>query len=220
MIVVLGYLLISLAVVGPLVAIQQRNLARRHDQARDRAEREQQRSELIYTTAEEYYRRAIELLEKTVSLTPDNSPQRRELAQIYNDLAWALATYPDLELKVAENASTWPEWRAARARRTRISSDPRPGPLPRRRGQPLAGSRSPVSPLEDPIGCRRSPAALTPVAVGDVARRLGNQPEAERWCREVDVAEIRARYADERLFAQAVREAEDLLPLSLSAPTP
>lgn len=216
MIVVLGCLLISLAVVGPLVAIQQRNLARRHDQARDRAEREQQRGELIYTTAEEYYRRAIELLEKTVSLTPEDSPQRRELAQIYNDLAWALATYPDLELQVAENGID--------LARMAIGHAPDEPEYHQTLGLALyrAGKwREAVSPLEDAYrlaGDRRLP--LTPLLLAMSHAQLGNQPEAERWCREVDVAEIRARYADERLFAQAVREAEDLLPLSLSAPTP
>ncbi len=104
MITVLGGLLIALAIVGPLVALQQRNLARRHEEARAEAEKEQQRSELIYVTAEEYYRRAIELLEETVSETPAGSEQRRELAEIYNDLAWVLLTSPDLKLQIAENA--------------------------------------------------------------------------------------------------------------------
>ena len=104
MVAVLGGLLIALAIVGPLVAIQQRNLAQKHEDARAKAEKEQQRSELIYLTAEEYYRRAIDLLEKTVSGTPENSEQRRELALIYNDLAWVLVTSPDLELHAAENA--------------------------------------------------------------------------------------------------------------------
>lgn len=104
MIAVLGGLLIGLAIVGPLVAVQQRKLARKHEEARAKAEKEQQRSELIYVTAEEYYRRAIGLLEETVSETPAGSEQRRELAQIYNDLAWVLLTSPDLELQIAENA--------------------------------------------------------------------------------------------------------------------
>ena len=104
MIAVLGSLLVALAIAGPLAAVHERKLARKHDLARDRAEREKQRSELIYHTAEEYYRRAIDLLEKTVSATPQNSEQRRELAQIYNDLAWVIATSPDLEPPVTENA--------------------------------------------------------------------------------------------------------------------
>ena len=104
MIAVLGSLLLALAVAGPLIAVRERRLARRHDLARDRAEQEKQRSTLIYVTAEEYYRRAIELLEKTVSGTPQNSEQRRELAQIYNDLAWVITTSPDLESHVVENA--------------------------------------------------------------------------------------------------------------------
>ncbi len=97
-------LLLTLGVVGPLVAIQQRALARKHAEERDRAERAQEQVAQIYQTAEKSYRRAIELLETTVAALPDNLEQRRELAEIGNDLAWVLVTSPNLNPEARLNA--------------------------------------------------------------------------------------------------------------------
>jgi tetratricopeptide (TPR) repeat protein len=102
--VLFGGLLVFLAIAGPLVAVQQRSLARQHGEARQRAEEEQRRSELIYSTAEEHYRKAFDLLEETVSALPERSPSRRRLAEICNDLAWVLTTTPDLGPDVLEDA--------------------------------------------------------------------------------------------------------------------
>ena len=104
MIVLLVGLLLTLGVVGPLVAIQQRALARKHAEERDRAERAQEQATQIYQTAEKSYRRAIELLETTVAALPDNLEQRRELAEIGNDLAWVLVISPNLNPEAKSNA--------------------------------------------------------------------------------------------------------------------
>lgn len=104
MIALFAGLLLTLGVVGPLVAIQQRALARKHAEERDRAERAQEQAALIYQTAEKHSRRAFELLETIVMAQPDNLESRRELAEIANDLAWVLVISPHLHPEAKLNA--------------------------------------------------------------------------------------------------------------------
>lgn len=106
MIFLLGSLLLTLGVAGPLVAVQQRALAQKYAQQRNRAERAQQQATEIYLTAEKNYQRAFDLLETTIMVLPDNLEQRREMAEICNDLAWALIVSPDFNPKAKGNAAT------------------------------------------------------------------------------------------------------------------
>jgi tetratricopeptide (TPR) repeat protein len=216
MIAVLGSLLIALAIVGPLVAIQQRSLARKHDQARDQAEREKQRSELIYLTAEEYYRRAIDLLEKTVSGTPDNSAYRRELAQIYNDLAWGIVTYPDLEPHAAENGVE-----LARMAVRHVPDEPEYyqtlGVVYYRAGK----WQEAITALEKSIELDDdAPRPLAALFLAMSHAQLGNQREAQQWRDRVDASEIARALAGNEQFQRAIQEAQEDLPPSLRFLTP
>ena len=176
MVLLLGGLVIALAVAGPLVAVHERRLARRHDLARDRAEKEKQRSELIYMTAEEYYRRAIELLEETVSATPADSKEHRELAAIYNDLAWVIATSPDLEFHVADSA----------VELARMAIRHRPGVPEYYQTLGLVYYRAgnwqeAIEPLEKSMELEGKPLPLAALLLAMAHARLGNAKEAGRW---------------------------------------
>ncbi len=207
MVAVLGSLLVALAIAGPLIAMHERRLARQHDLARDRAEREKQRSTLIYVTAEEYYRRAIELLEKTVSATPQNSEQRRELAQIYNDLAWVIATSPDLESHVAENAVELGKM-AVRHMPDVPQYQQTLGIVYCRAGR----WDDAIAPLEKCADSATSqPQPLAAVLLALAHARLGHHDEARRWYEMALLAEAPADGPARRLFDQLRSEVQQLL---------
>ena len=206
MVFLLGGLVIALAVAGPLVAVHERRLARRHDQARDRAEKEKQRSELIYVTAEEYYRRAIELLEETVSATPADSKEHRELAAIYNDLAWVIATSPDLEVQVAENA----------VELARMALHHRPDVAEYYQTLGLVHYRAgnwqeAIGPLEKSIELEGKPLPLAALFLAMAHARLGNEKEAQRWYETGSAEALPVEGPMHEAFEAARGEARQLL---------
>ena len=200
-------LLLVLAVAGPLVAVQQRNLARKHEEARARAEKEQQRSERIYLTAEEYYRRAIELLEETVSETPEDSEQRRTLALIYNDLAWVLITSPDLELQVAENAVELAEM-ALRHTPDFPAAQKTLGMACYRAGK----WQEAIAPLEEYLSSGKDhPSPLAALFLAMSHAQLGNEIEAQEWYEKASSAAAAGHLLHHEQFEQARSEAIRLL---------
>ena len=205
--VILFGLLIALAIVGPLVAIQQRNLARQHENARASAERAQKRSELIYMTAEEYYRRAIDLLEETVSETPVDSEQRRELALIYSDLAWVLVTSPDLELQVAENAVELAEM-ALRHTPDFPAAQKTLGLAYYRAGR----WQEAITPLEKYIASSdHGPSPLAALFLAMSHAQLGSDEEARKWYEKAIHAEAVGHLLHHDQFERAREEARELL---------
>lgn len=203
----LGVLLIALAIVGPLVAIQQRRLARKHEEARNEAEKEQERSRFIYLTAEEYYRRAIELLEETVSETPANSKERHELAQIYNDLAWVLIVSSDLEPQVTENAVDLAEM-AVRHMPDFPAYQKTLGLAYYRAGR----WQDAIAPLEDYLGTGDDcPSPLAALYLAMSYARLGNELEARKWFTKADEAAASGQLLHHEQFEHAREEAVSIL---------
>lgn len=106
-------LLLLLAIVGPLVAMRQTTLLRQEAAARQWADEEAQRADeeaqraneearrvgVIYRMAERHYRDAYELLEEMIDQVPDKPRYQQQLMAVYNDLAWFLATCPDVKLR-------------------------------------------------------------------------------------------------------------------------
>jgi len=101
----IGGMLLLLAVGGPLVAMKQTRLAGREAEARRDADEAARRASFIYHTAEEHYRKAIDLLEELIDEVPPDSAYHGKLAGVYNDLAWLLATCSDLELRDPKHAA-------------------------------------------------------------------------------------------------------------------
>jgi tetratricopeptide (TPR) repeat protein len=92
-------LLVILAVGGSIVAVRQSQLASREAAARELADDESRRVRTVYREATGHYTRAFDLLESLIAPTPKNSDYRRQLAMVYDSLAWFLATSPDPQLR-------------------------------------------------------------------------------------------------------------------------
>ncbi len=91
--------LLLLAIGGPLVALRQSQLARNESEARQRADEEAERVRVVYREATQHYTQAFELLESLIRETPQDSPRRQQLSDVYRDLAWFLANAPDAQLR-------------------------------------------------------------------------------------------------------------------------
>jgi tetratricopeptide (TPR) repeat protein len=111
----LGGLLLLLAIGGPIVAMQRTRLAAREAAARRRASEEAQRVALIHRKAEEHYRSVFALVEEMMTTVPANHQYNPPLANVYNDLAWFLATCPDPQLRDPPHAVELAELAAHRA---------------------------------------------------------------------------------------------------------
>jgi tetratricopeptide (TPR) repeat protein len=104
-----------LAIGGPIVAMQRTRLAAREAAARLRASEEAQRVALIHRKAEEHYRNVFALVEEMMTGVPANIQYNPSLANVYNDLAWFLATCPDPQLRDPPHAVELAELAAHRA---------------------------------------------------------------------------------------------------------
>ena len=170
-------LLLTLGVVGPLVAVQQRALARKHEEERNRAERAQQQATEIYLTAERNYQRAFDLLETTILVLPENLDQRREMAEICNDLAWALIVSPDFNPKAKGNSGT-----LARMATRQMPDEPMYRETLGIANYRLGEWREAVKVLE---GCVRRdnepPSQMAGLFLAMAHMQLGNTQEARRW---------------------------------------
>jgi serine/threonine protein kinase len=92
-------LLLVLAIGGPIVAVKQSALAFKERQSREQANAEARRRNLIFRKAEQHYAKAFDLLEHLIAESPEDSQDRLELAEVYSELAWFLATCPDPKLR-------------------------------------------------------------------------------------------------------------------------
>jgi predicted Zn-dependent protease len=158
-------------------------------------------------TAEEYYRRAIDLLEKTVSETPVGSEQRRELAMIYNDLAWVLITSPDLELQVAENAVELAEM-AMRHTPDFPAVQKTLGLACYRAGR----WKEAIGPLEKyQASSDHGPSPLVALFLAMSHAQLGNDTQAQEWYEKATAAATDGQLLHQEQFAHAHKEAKKLL---------
>jgi tetratricopeptide (TPR) repeat protein/predicted Ser/Thr protein kinase len=94
-----GVLLLVLAIGGPIVAAKEAHAKQMETTARKRADEEAQRVRLLYRKAEEHYTKAIELVESMLTELPGETGHVARVAEVYNDLAWFLATCPDAKLR-------------------------------------------------------------------------------------------------------------------------
>ena len=170
-------LLLALGVVGPLVAVQQRALARKHEQERNRAERAQTQATEIYLKAEENYQRVFDLLETTIGAVPDNLEQRHEMAEICNDLAWALIVSPDFNPKAKGNSAT-----LARMATRQMPEEPMYRETLGMAYYRLGEWREAVKILEGCVeGENEPPSQMAGLFLAMAHMQLGNAQEARKW---------------------------------------
>lgn len=91
--------LLLLAVGGPIVALRQSKLASDESAERQRADQEAERVRVVYREATQHYTKAFDLLEGLIQETPQDSPRRQQLSDVYRELAWFLANAPDVQLR-------------------------------------------------------------------------------------------------------------------------
>ena len=54
---------------------------------------------MVYREATQHYTKAFDLLEGLIQETPQDSPRRQQLSDVYRELAWFLANAPDVQLR-------------------------------------------------------------------------------------------------------------------------
>jgi tetratricopeptide (TPR) repeat protein len=87
----LSVAILLLAVGGPIVAMHEA-------EARQRAEEEKQQTLFVYQSAGRYSRKLVIQLADPVESTPPWSQDRRQLADLCNEIAWVLSTSPQVDV--------------------------------------------------------------------------------------------------------------------------